>query len=80
MMISFLHIHVYDDFKGVITMFEVDKKKIGEHIAELIEASEYKSDRQFGIAYLNRRYGSLDEAAIPNIQNRICQIKKGKLT
>lgn len=58
-------------------MFEVDKVKIGKHIAELIDASEYKSDRQFGIAYLKLRYGSLDEAAIPNIQNRICQIKKG---
>ncbi|MDE5590673.1 MAG: hypothetical protein K2J60_16290 [Acetatifactor sp.] len=58
-------------------MFEVDKEKIGKHIAELIDASEYKSDRQFGIAYLKLRYGSLDEAAIPNIQNRICQIKKG---
>lgn len=58
-------------------MFEVDKTKIGKHIAELIEASEYKNDRQFGIAYLKLRYGSLDEAAIPNIQNRICQIKKG---
>ena len=58
-------------------MFKVDKTKIGEHITELIEASEYKSDRQFGIAYLKLRYGSLDEAAIPNIQNRICQIKKG---
>ncbi len=58
-------------------MFEVDKTKIGKHIAELIEASEYPSDRQFGIAYLEKRYGVLDEAAIPNIQNRICQIKKG---
>lgn len=33
-------------------MFKVDKVQIGKHIADLIDASEYKTDRQFGIAYL----------------------------
>jgi hypothetical protein len=58
-------------------MFEVDKTQIGEYIANRISESSYKSDRQFGIAYLKERYGSVNDADIPNIQNRICQIKKG---
>lgn len=58
-------------------MFTVDKSEIGHHIADLINESRFKSARQFGIAYLKLRYGSVDEDAIPNIQNRISQITQG---
>ena len=59
-------------------MFTVDKVEIGRHIADLIDESSFKSARQFGIEYLRVRYGSVDEDAIPNIQNRISQIINGK--
>ena len=55
-------------------MFTVDKKEIGHHIADLISESRFKSARRFGIEYLKTRYGYADADAIPNIQNRICQI------
>ena len=55
-------------------MFTLDKVEIGRHIADLIDESRFKSARQFGIEYLRVRYGSVDEDAIPNIQNRISQI------
>ena len=58
-------------------MFTIDKKEIGHHIADLISESRFKSARRFGIEYLKARYGSADADAIPNIQNRICQITKG---
>lgn len=58
-------------------MFTIDKKEIGHHIADLISESRFKSARRFGIEYLKTRYGSADADAIPNIQNRICQITKG---
>lgn len=60
-------------------MLRVDRDKIGPFVAELIAASEYRSDRQFGIEYLRRRYNddNPDEGTIQNMQNRICQIKKG---
>ena len=58
-------------------MFTVDKKEIGQHIADLISESRFKSARQFGIEYLKVRYGSVNVDAISNIQNRICQISKG---
>ena len=60
-------------------MFRVDRDKIGPYVAALISDSEYSSDRQFGIEYLRRRYNNddPDEATIQNMQNRICQIKKG---
>ena len=59
-------------------MFTVDKVEIGHHIADLFESSRFKSARQFGKEYLRVRYGSVDEDAIPNIQNRISQIINGK--
>ena len=59
-------------------MFTVDKVEIGRHIADLLEESRFKSARQFGKEYLRVRYGSVDEDAIPNIQNRISQIINGK--
>ena len=58
-------------------MFTIDKKEIGHQIADLISESRFKSARRFGIEYLKTRYGSADADAIPNIQNRICQITKG---
>lgn len=59
-------------------MFKTDNKKIGQHLGELIKNSKYKNDRQFGIAYLTLRDGKHNPDDIQNIQNRICQIKKGK--
>ena len=60
-------------------MFKIDNSEIGSHLADLIKNSKYKSDRQFGIAYLKLRDNT--EAPSPDdiqkIQNRICQIKKG---
>lgn len=59
-------------------MFKTNNKQmIGKHLSDLITNSEYKSDRQFGIAYLALRYGAVNHDDIPNMQNRICQIKKG---
>ena len=53
-------------------------KKIGSHLADLIKQSNYKSDRQFGIAYFKQRYNfDPSPEEIQKIQNRICQIKKG---
>ena len=51
--------------------------KIGSYIGDLIKQTGY-NDRQFGIAYLEKRFGFVNEGDIPNIQNRICQIKKGR--
>ena len=62
----------------VKNMFTVDKTEIGRHIADLIAESHFKSARQFGKKYLELRYGSVDEDAVPNIQNRISQIINGK--
>lgn len=58
-------------------MFTMDNKKIGMHLADLINKSSYKSDRQFGIAYLRLRYGTVESDDIQKMANRICQIKKG---
>ena len=60
-------------------MFKIDNEKIGSHLADLIKNSKYKSDRQFGIAYLKLRDNTENPAPddIQKIQNRICQIKKG---
>lgn len=58
-------------------MFTMDNKKIGMHLADLINKSIYKSDRQFGIAYLRLRYGTVESDDIQKMANRICQIKKG---
>lgn len=60
-------------------MYKIDNKKIGSHLADLIKSSNYKSDRQFGIAYLKLRDNIKVPASddIQKIQNRICQIKKG---
>ncbi len=53
-------------------------KKIGSHLADLIKQSNYKSDRQFGIAYFKQRYNfDPSPEEIQKIQNRICQIKNG---
>ena len=58
-------------------MFKTDNSKIGKHLADLIKDSEYKNDRQFGIAYLKLRDGKVNPDDIQKMQNRICQIKKG---
>ena len=63
-------------------MFKIYNKKIGEYIAELIKSNQYKSDREFARKYIAKRDGILDESTIDysviqNMQNRICQIKKG---
>lgn len=58
-------------------MFKTDNIKIGKHLSDLIKNSEYKNDRQFGIAYLKLRDGNVDPDDIQKMQNRICQIKKG---
>ncbi|QNM03603.1 hypothetical protein [Simiaoa sunii] len=53
-------------------------EKIGNHLADLIKQSKYKSDRQFGIAYFKQRYHfDPSPEEIQKTQNRICQIKKG---
>ena len=53
-------------------------EKIGSHLADLIKQNGYKSDRQFGIVYLQKRYNSdPSPEEIQKMQNRICQIKKG---
>lgn len=58
-------------------MFKTYNTKIGKHLSDLIKNSEYKNDRQFGIAYLNLRDGEANPDDIQKMQNRICQIKKG---
>lgn len=58
-------------------MFKTDNTKIGKHLSDLIKNSEYKNDRQFGIAYLKLRDGDINPDDIQKMQNRICQIKKG---
>lgn len=58
-------------------MYRTDNKLIGQHLSELIKASRYKNDRQFSIAYLEKRDGEANPDDIPKMQNRICQIKKG---
>lgn len=58
-------------------MFKIDNTKIGKHLSNLIRNSKYKNDRQFGIAYLTLRDGKANPDDIQNMQNRICQIKKG---
>ena len=57
-------------------MFKVDKTEMGLHLKDLI-LSSYESARQFGIEYLKKRDGMLDEDAIPNMSNRISQIIHG---
>ena len=53
-------------------------EKIGNHLADLIKQNGYKSDRQFGIVYLQKRDNSdPSPEEIQKMQNRICQIKKG---
>ena len=59
-------------------MFKTDNTKIGNYLAALIKNSKYKNDRQFSIAYLTLRDGAANPDDIQNMQNRICQIKKGK--
>ncbi len=59
-------------------MFKTDNTKIGSYFAALIKNSKYKNDRQFSIAYLTLRDGAANPDDIQNMQNRICQIKKGK--
>lgn len=59
-------------------MFKTDHTKIGNYLAALIKNSRYKNDRQFSIAYLTLRDGTANPDDIQNMQNRICQIKKGK--
>ena len=59
-------------------MFKTDNTKIGSYLAALIKNSKYKNDRQFSIAYLTLRDGAANPDDIQNMQNRICQIKKGK--
>ncbi len=58
-------------------MYEIDNERIGKHLGELIK-KRYPSDRQFGIACLKSKYGEVRQDDIPNIQNRISQIKNGK--
>lgn len=58
-------------------MFKTDNTKIGNYLAALIKNSRYKNDRQFSIAYLTLRDGTANPDDIQNMQNRICQIKKG---
>lgn len=58
-------------------MFKTNNEKIGKHLGDLIKNSEYKNDRQFGIAYLTLRDGEANPDDIQKMQNRICQIKKG---
>lgn len=58
-------------------MYKTDNTKIGKHLADLIKQSEYKNDRQFGIAYLQLRDGTANPDDIQKMQNRICQIKQG---
>lgn len=59
-------------------MFKTDNTKIGNYLTALIKNSRYKNDRQFSIAYLTLRDGTANPDDIQNMQNRICQIKKGK--
>ncbi len=59
-------------------MFKTDNTKIGNYLAALIKNSRYKNDRQFSIAYLTLRDGAANPDDIQNMQNRICQIKRGK--
>lgn len=59
-------------------MFKTNNEKIGKHLGDLIKNSEHKNDRQFCIAYLTLRDGEANPDDIQKMQNRICQIKKGK--
>ena len=54
--------------------------EIGTHLDVLIKQSPYKNARQFGIAYIKTRFDIDDPSSdeIQKMQNRICQIEKGK--
>ena len=60
-----------------IKMFTLSKEQIGEYLGSLIREKGYK-DRQFSIECLRRRDGEVRPDLIQNMQNRICQIKKGR--
>lgn len=61
-------------------MYKTNNETIGIHLADLIQQNGYKSDRQFAIQFLKTRDNTndLDPSDIQNMQNRLCQIKKGK--
>ncbi len=58
-------------------MISLSKEQIGEYLGSLIREKGYK-DRQFSIECLKRRDGEVRPDLIQNMQNRICQIKKGR--
>lgn len=58
-------------------MYKVDNKRIGKYLSKLIDNSRFKNDRQFSIAYLHLTKAPESTENIQNMQNRICQIKKG---
>ena len=58
-------------------MYKVDNKRIGKYLSKLIDNSRFKNDRQFSIAYLHLTKTPESAENIQNMQNRICQIKKG---
>lgn len=60
-------------------MYRVDNNKIGTYLGKAI-AKRFQSDRQFAIAYLRLRDEDPNPAPdeIGKMQNKICQIKKGK--
>lgn len=58
-------------------MYKVDNKRIGKYLSKLIDNSRFKNDRQFSIAYLHLTKTPESTENIQNMQNRICQIKKG---
>ena len=58
-------------------MYKVDNKRIGKYLSKLIDNSRFKNDRQFSIAYLHSTKTPESTENIQNMQNRICQIKKG---
>lgn len=58
-------------------MYKVDNKRIGKYLSKLIDNSRFKNDRQFSIAYLHLTKTPESTENIQNMQNRLCQIKKG---
>lgn len=57
---------------------EKNNAKIGRYLNSLIEKSQYRSVRQFCIAYLKLANQNKSDEAIANMQNRMSQIIKGR--
>ena len=60
-------------------MFKLaEPEKIGKYISDLVERSNYKSQRQFCIAWLEYEKQPIDDVVVNKRSNKFSQIKKGR--